>query len=98
MQLFSEEFSKGGRGRDFNQRKAIKHKQDMKYAEAYAKDLSRDLEMKFQRKYLPKTGKHRPPDKKQSKSSKVSGKELLNGRCATESKFNSPARKRRLKT
>jgi hypothetical protein len=72
IRLFEEGIAKGGRGIDHNKRRAVEYKEQMKRARAYgneleagAKNTGSFCDISYRpNKFLPVTGRHRPPEKK----------------------------------
>lgn len=68
VRLFESGQSKGGRGANANQRKAIAHKAGMKRAKAYAHELDNNVVKKKTTTFVPRKGIHRPPDPKKRRT------------------------------
>jgi hypothetical protein len=79
IRSFEEGIAKGGRGIDQNKRKAVLYKEQMKRAKAYGEELEEVLStngnpltpLGMPDKFLPVTGRHRPPEKKRNQKQRL---------------------------
>ena len=73
INLFGSGQSKGGKGLNFNKRKALKFEAEMKQAKAFCKELDNAVDVGEKPPvFVQNKGRHRPPEKKSKKSAKTS--------------------------
>lgn len=66
VKMFQEGLAKGGRGLENHKKRALKYRQEMKQAAEFREEF--ETGSKHHRTFVPKTGRHRPPDAKKAKS------------------------------